>query len=902
MTSGPASGSYPLGVLHEDPTAPRFTLITAVYNVSAYLDAFIASIESQKFPLDRVEVVAVDDGSTDDSLAKLRAWAERRPGLVKVFTKDNGGQATARNLGLEHARGEWVTFPDPDDLLEPDYLSEVDAFLSSHPTTQMVATNRILLDDATGKRSPHPLQRHFEAGNKLRDLDRYQELFHGSAPCAFFRTDRVNELGLRFDPEIRPNFEDGHFCVLYLLAAERPLVAFIATAEYLYRKRSDSSSTLNRSLLHPGRYTTVVERGYIDALRRSKDARGAVPEWLQAYILYELSWYLSSQEAVAGVLSAAHEEVADRFHELMRELVSLLDETMVQSFRLRGFKRVWREILLHGYDDEPWHTSFALVDALDEDQRLTRVTYRYTHDAPQEQFMLNGVPVEPVHHKVRDLVYHDRVMLHERIAWLPSGTLRLFLNGAPVPMRVSEPSPLVHALKAAPVRREHGRERLDASSRYAGGGRGRAATPKGGLIGRLAASAPVRRRFHDAWVMMDRIHDADDSGEQLFRYLRAERPDVNAWFVIEGGTPDFQRLRGQYGRRVVAHGTLEWKLLMANCVHLASSHADRPVTHPPQILAFHTPGWRFTFLQHGVIKDDLSNWLNPKQIDLFVTSTEAERQSIVGDHTSYTYTTKEVRLTGLPRFDAVRAEGERFPPEKRDLVLVAPTWRNWLVPPLRAGSQRRTVDPETFMVSDYARNWLGLLSSPELEAAARRHGVRIGFLPHPNIQPVLDHLDLPDIVQPLGFTDVRQLFARARVLVTDYSSMAFNTAYIDRPTVYFQFDLEAMMGGGHVGRQGYFDYERDGFGPVAKELQDAVAAVVRALDEGPDPEPMYQKRIAEAFPERDGRCSERVVAEMEALTRPHRGKRKAAAATARRRRRLRSIPGSAVRRARRMWG
>ena len=85
-------------------TSPRFSIITAVYNVSTYLPAFIASVDAQAFPAGQLEVVAVDDGSTDESLALLRDWERRRPGVVRVLTKENGGQSTARNLGLEVAR------------------------------------------------------------------------------------------------------------------------------------------------------------------------------------------------------------------------------------------------------------------------------------------------------------------------------------------------------------------------------------------------------------------------------------------------------------------------------------------------------------------------------------------------------------------------------------------------------------------------------------------------------------------------------------------------------------------------------------------------------------------------------------------------------------------------------
>src|ERR1051325_4867859 len=85
---------------------PRFTVASAVYDVAPYLPQFIASIEGQDFDLGRVEVVMVDDGSTDESLAVLEEWAMRRPELVRVLSQQNAGQGAARNAGLALARGE----------------------------------------------------------------------------------------------------------------------------------------------------------------------------------------------------------------------------------------------------------------------------------------------------------------------------------------------------------------------------------------------------------------------------------------------------------------------------------------------------------------------------------------------------------------------------------------------------------------------------------------------------------------------------------------------------------------------------------------------------------------------------------------------------------------------------
>ena len=838
---------------------PRFSVVSAVYDVASYLPAFIASIEAQRFPLERLEVIAVDDGSNDGCAAILDEWQRRRPELVRVLHKENGGQASARNLGLEHARGEWVTFPDPDDILDPDYFRQVDAFLAANPTTVMVGTNRLLLDDATGELTDnHPLRQHFAGGSRLRDLNQSDRYFHGSAPAAFVQRELLVSAGIRFDPMVRPNFEDGHFCCRYLLAAPEPLVGFVPKAIYQYRKRRDASSTLQRSLSNPDRYTKVLRNGYLALLEQTAERFGRPPGWLQGYVIYELMYYFSSEPRAATNSDPA---LADEYHELMARICALLDPEIVASIRFGRLRQEWRDTLRHGFRDENWHSSYAVVTRIDPDQRLFRVAYRFVGEPPAEQFMVEGVPVRPLHAKVRGIPHHGRIVMKERIAWVPFGELALQLDGQSIEILTREPESRRLSVPPLVLRREV--EAREVGDPIPGTVRApREWSARDRVVAWLARTGPVRRRYGQAWVLMDRIHDADDSAEHLFQYLRAQQPQVNAWFVIEGGTPDHRRLRRAGSGRIVVHGSLRWKLLMANCRHLISSHADAPVVRPPAILKFTDPRWRFTFLQHGVIKDDLSPWLNHKNIDLFVTSTVREYESIQGDGTAYAYTSKEAKLTGLPRFDRMLEAGRRYPADRRDLILLAPTWRNWLLPPLEAGTQRRSLAYDDFRTSEFAEKWLSLLNSPELADAAARHGLTVGFLPHPNLQSIIAELALPPHVRAFGWDDARDLFARSRVLVTDYSSVAFNAAYVDRPVVYFQFDRERVLFGEHVGRIGYFDYETQGFGPVTRTVPDAVGAIVAAVEAGPDPAPEYARRIAETFPERDGRCCERVYEEI----------------------------------------
>ena len=896
MTGAPGASPSAAGAAGRRSGRPRFSIVTAVYNVEPYLPEYIESIERQRFDPSRIEVVAVDDGSTDGSLDMLTAWARQSRLRVKVFTKPNGGQGTARNLGLEHATGEWVNFTDPDDMLDPDFLLVADRFATRHPEVMVMAGKPIVLQEGVaGEPSrvsdSHPRRAQYRRGNRVVNLLDEPNAFSGSATVSLFRMDRIAATGLRFDPRIRPNFEDGHFPVHYLLALDRPIVGLLRDARYVYRRRAAGTSTLQGSLAHPGRFSDVLEHGYLDVIREARERYGAVPEWVQHVLIYELSWYLSADEKITSDI-VLPDELAPRYHELLGRIVRSLDPEVVRRHRARPLRRVWADILAHGYRDGRWHMPFVVRGKVDRDMGLQRVGYRFTGRAPRERFVADGVAVEPAFAKTRAHRYYGRVLMDERICWLPAGGhLEVVLDGEEVAVRGRWTSRRRRPRKRSLRRRLAAWRRLPRRFLRAlrrGHGRRYVARKTRSLQRRLARTSYFRSRYRDAWVLMDRVHDADDNGERLFEHLRANRPDINAWFVLARGSRDWDRLRAAGERRLVAWGSLHWRMLMLNARWLLSSHADRGLVEPTAVtrIARGRP-WKYGFLQHGVIKDDLSLWLNQRDIDLFVVSTPAELASVAGDGTSYVVTRKETRNTGLPRFDRLLEKGRAVPAADRDLVIVAPTWRTWLTLPIDPRTQQRTVD-RRFAESEFHRMWIGLVRSERIRDAVAKRGWRLGFMPHPNLQPVLAQLDLPDWVEPLSFagTDVQDLYARCGLLVTDYSSVAFNLAYIDRPVVYFQFDRAAYARGAHMGRQGYFDYERDGFGPVVADIASAEKAVVDSIRHGPRPLPDFQARIDATFPVRDGGACARVVAAIEELSRPYQP-----AGAGPRRNRIKSVEG-----------
>ena len=130
--------------------SPLISVIVPVYNGRRYLDAALASVQAQTYqPL---EVIVVDDGSTDDSVARLAAIADPR---LEIVTQPNAGLSNTLNRGLARARGRWVKFVPSDDVLEPDCIARQLAAAERAPGARLVFALPTVVD-ADGAPCPDP--------------------------------------------------------------------------------------------------------------------------------------------------------------------------------------------------------------------------------------------------------------------------------------------------------------------------------------------------------------------------------------------------------------------------------------------------------------------------------------------------------------------------------------------------------------------------------------------------------------------------------------------------------------------------------------------------------------------------------------------------------------------------
>lgn len=225
---------------HSDPQRsissdlPLLSVIVPVYNVEAYLRDCIDSILTQSYP--RLEILIVDDGSSDTSPQICDTYAAQDP-RIKVYHTTNGGLSAARNYGLERMRGDYVTFIDSDDWLEGDILSTCMQYIGTHPETDFLqfGMQEYWQDEGVG-RVTTPTFRSENLEEILRDYALKREIQH--CACAkIYRARLFDEL--RFP--VRKYHEDIA-TVFDTLCLSRS-VASLPQAGYMYRQKRPGSIT-----------------------------------------------------------------------------------------------------------------------------------------------------------------------------------------------------------------------------------------------------------------------------------------------------------------------------------------------------------------------------------------------------------------------------------------------------------------------------------------------------------------------------------------------------------------------------------------------------------------------------------------------------------------------------------
>jgi hypothetical protein len=289
--------------------------------------------------------------------------------------------------------------------------------------------------------------------------------------------------------------------------------------------------------------------------------------------------------------------MAIEFHNIVGRIIHHVDIDTIESLDSLEVSADVKHALL-SYKSLRCHSP-ASIDTIDHDQKLVRITYFLHGEKPSEMFLLDGRETKPAFAKYRACNYFRRMLLRQRIVWLPitqENDIEILLDGKLTEIVFGNPS-LIADNAAPPL---SGRGLLTkARLAFPPGKVGRQPLPfnlsgfKARIFRWLACLPLDRKHFEKAWVFADRENDADDNAEHLYRWIRHNHPEINAWFLLTRGSYDWARLAAE-GFRLVPPG-LKRKLLILNSDHIISSHTDYKDGKFDKERYGDLMRWRFTF-------------------------------------------------------------------------------------------------------------------------------------------------------------------------------------------------------------------------------------------------------------------------------------------------------------------
>lgn len=885
-----------------------FSIVMAVYNVERYLAEALESLLQQSIGFrDHVQVILVDDGSPDGSGRICDDYRTRYPGNIEVIHQVNAGVAAARNAGMKLVRGRYVCFMDSDDLLTSDTLAAVAAFFGKHDgRIDLVA---IPMQYFEGSTAAHVLNVKFRKGDRVIDLEQEWSFPQLSMSSAFVRAEALE--GLAFDTRLK-HLEDMKVAQQVLL--RKRAYGVVRAGKYMYRRRAlGAQSAVQSATKRKAWYLdtlTYAEEELFDQVEAS--CGGVLPKFIQCVVMYDLQWRLAMEEIPSGVLTKDEESA---YRDKLVSLLRRIDDDVIRAqrniysehkvFALLAKSSQPLEIRKVGRGGFAFHSGDRVVMALDKiplqlefmrregdslvvDARLLLPgadlgEMNLCADFAGNSFVARWLGEKVVSYAMgspilRACYYRFQIPLRDMGRDGRFMSFRLSWGGRSVPFAkvtfgrffplsgkylsaywrtrgfaVSCATRQKLWIEPAGFRLLFRRERRFLMDLW----RKRQPGARKAVVARLIVHAAHLLRLRPFWLIADRAMAARDNGEAFFRYMRAAHPEQRVFFVLNRDAPHFEELK-RVGP-VLPRGSFRYKLMALLADWIVSSQAEEQVTDPfwgydapyRDLLANH----RFLFLGHGITQNDISSWIGRYKKDITGIVAAAAREAEAFRAPDYGYAPENVWLTGLPRYD-------RLYHDERRQILVMPTWRRELMGALDPRTGVWSLVPG-FRESDYFRFYNGLINHPRLLAAARQAGYRVAFFPHPNLQPHADQFDhAEEVVFVDPASEYRDVLAQGDVLVTDYSSVAFDFAYLRKPVIYSQFDKAQFYQRTSVLKPGYFDYEQDGFGPVVLDLERLVDELVGLMARGCRIEARYLERVNAFFAFNDTDNCRRVYEQM----------------------------------------
>lgn len=357
------------------------------------------------------------------------------------------------------------------------------------------------------------------------------------------------------------------------------------------------------------------------------------------------------------------------------------------------------------------------------------------------------------------------------------------------------------------------------------------------------------------WLTFDKLYKGGDNGEYFFKYANTVNDDVQVYYIIDKESPDCKRLLEYDKKHVLIHNSLKCKLYALNAEAVAATHASVmqycgiPKYLVPNVLDLFKA--KIICIQHGLTVQQLGQYQNRlyDNTTLYCLASKYEKQNLM--HPIYGYEESMLKLNGLARYDGLKNNDKKF-------ILITPTWRRNVVT-LGIAYKVKPYN-EHFKHTEYFRLYNTLINDKKLIECAKKCGYGITYLLHPAMSPQLEDFDqngFVEIVPAAGDMSYEKILTEASLMVTDYSGVQFDFAYMRKPIVYYHPDTLPP----HY-ESGGIDYPTQGFGPIITNHEAVVDEICKYMENSCKTEPEYIDRANDFFEFDDFNNAKRIYEEI----------------------------------------
>lgn len=359
------------------------------------------------------------------------------------------------------------------------------------------------------------------------------------------------------------------------------------------------------------------------------------------------------------------------------------------------------------------------------------------------------------------------------------------------------------------------------------------------------------------WMYLDKIYKGGDSAEYLFRYASAQGKNIKHYYLVDKKAADYKRLKRD-GYHPLVRGSIKHRLVFLL--------ADMMVISNSTVFAFNNYGllnssyvrdlydFHVCCVQHGMSVQKIAVAQNRLRDNtrLYFCASQYEIKNLsrpVYDYVGY----NALRLTGVPRYDGLVNDDKKQ-------IMISPTWRMQAAAPVRTSEgEQRDYNP-LFKESEYYKVYNALINDTRLIEAAKKYGYRIKYVLHPIVSAQVgdfDKDDYVDIVPAVGDMSYERMFCESSLMVTDYSGIQFDFAYMRKPLVYLHHrDIPQHY------EEGTFFYDTMAFGEICHDNDELIDVLCEYMENGCQMKEEYVKRADDFFHYNDRNNCERIYKAM----------------------------------------